>query len=259
MNQPLAHRRKIAIGTWRAPRESAIQTNLQVDLTPITEFIANTKSQAITITHIVGAALARAIALNPETNVRVVFGKVRSFPRVDISFAVDIGDGSDLAQCMVRNADQKNVIEISQELSTKAERLRQYQDENYSRSVSWAKAVPTPLMKPLMMFLSFWNGGLGKKAFGQAGHPLGSAFVSNVGRFQMREAYLAPLPFARTPIYMAIGEAHDAAVVIDGKVEPRLVVIVTVTADHRLIDGAHAGKLIAAFKQFMEKPALLLV
>jgi pyruvate dehydrogenase E2 component (dihydrolipoamide acetyltransferase) len=160
---------------------------------------------------------------------------------------------------MVRNADQKNVIEISQELSTKAERLRQYQDENYSRSVSWAKAVPTPLMKPLMMFLSFWNGGLGKRAFGQAGHPLGSAFVSNVGRFQMREAYLAPLPFARTPIYMAIGEAHDAAVVIDGKVEPRLVVIVTVTADHRLIDGAHAGKLIAAFKQFMEKPALLLV
>lgn len=109
-----------------------------------------------------------------------------------------------------------------------------------------------------MAFFSSWNGGLGRRAFGQPGHPLGSAFISNVGRFEMREAYLAPLPFARTPIYMAIGEIHDAPLAIEGKAQVRKVVIITAVADHRIIDGAHAGKLIKSFKYFLHQPALLM-
>jgi len=108
-----------------------------------------------------------------------------------------------------------------------------------------------------MKFLSLWTGGFGKRAFGQPGHPLGSAFISNVGRFEMQEAYLAPIPFARTPIYLAIGEIHDAPVAVAGKVEVRKVVIITAVADHRLIDGAHAGKLIKSFKSFLLNPPLL--
>lgn len=257
MNAPLEHRRKIAIATWLAPRESRIQTKIQVELSSILEYIEQTKHQAITLTHIVGAALARAIAANPEVNVRVVFGRVKPFPRVDLSFAVDIEGGSDLAQCRIKDADKKSLLEISQELISGAEKLRARSDENYQRSISWAKSIPTPFMKIVMKFLSLWTGGLGKRAFGQPGHPLGSAFISNVGRFEMQEAYLAPLPFARTPIYMAIGEIHDAPVAINGRVEVRKVVIITAVADHRLIDGAHAGKLIKSFKQFLNQPALM--
>jgi pyruvate dehydrogenase E2 component (dihydrolipoamide acetyltransferase) len=113
-------------------------------------------------------------------------------------------------------------------------------------------------MRPLMRFFSLWSGGLGKSLFGQPGHPLGSAFISNVGRFEMREAYLAPLPFARTPIYMAIGEIHDAPLAVDGEVRVRKVVTITATADHRIIDGAHAGKLIKSFKYFLHRPALMM-
>ena len=74
----------------------------------------------------------------------------------------------------------------------------------------------------------------------------------------MQEAYLAPLPFARTPLYMAIGQIHEAPVAIDGKVEVRKVVIITAVADHRLVDGAHAGKLITSFKQYLNQPALMM-
>jgi pyruvate dehydrogenase E2 component (dihydrolipoamide acetyltransferase) len=74
----------------------------------------------------------------------------------------------------------------------------------------------------------------------------------------MREAYLAPLPFARTPIYMAIGEIHDAPLAVDGEVRVRKVVTITATADHRIIDGAHAGKLIKSFKFFLHRPALMM-
>jgi pyruvate dehydrogenase E2 component (dihydrolipoamide acetyltransferase) len=257
MNAPLAHRRKIAIATWLAPRESRIQTKIQVELSAILDYLAQTKNQAITLTHIVGCALARAIAANPEVNVRVVFGRVKPMPRIDLSFAVDIEGGSDLAQCKIKDADKKTLMQISEELIAGAEKLRARSDENYQKSIGWAKSIPTPLMRPVMKFLSLWTGGLGKRAFGQPGHPLGSAFISNVGRFEMQEAYLAPLPFARTPIYLAIGEIHEAPVAVDGKVEVRKVVMITAVADHRLIDGAHAGKLISSFKSFLLNPLLL--
>jgi pyruvate/2-oxoglutarate dehydrogenase complex dihydrolipoamide acyltransferase (E2) component len=259
MNAPLEHRRKIAVATWLAPRESRIQTKIQVELSAILEYLEQTKNQALTITHIVGGALARAIAANPEVNVRVIFGKVKPLPRVDVSFAVDMDNGSDLAQWRIKDADKKTLFEISQELVAGAEKLRARRDENYQKSVSWAKSIPTPFMRPVMKFLSMWTGGLGLRAFGQPGHPLGSAFISNVGRFEMHEAYLAPLPFARTPIYMAIGKIHKAPVVIDDQVEAKQVVIITVVADHRLIDGAHAGKLIRSFSKFLDAPELLAI
>lgn len=258
MSEPLKHRRKIAIATWRAPQEGRIHANIQIDVTQLLEFIASKKHLSITLTHLVGAAMAKAIAANPEVNGRIFLGRFRSFPRIDIGFAVDIESGSDLAPCRVRDADKKSLEEISQELIKGAEKLRSRSDDEYERSITWVKFVPTFLLRPLMSFFSTWNGGLGRRSFGQPGHPLGSAFISNVGRFEMREAYLAPLPFARTPIYMAIGEIHEAPIAVDGKAEVRKVVIITAVADHRIIDGAHAGKLIKSFKSFLLQPALLM-
>lgn len=258
VSAPLKHRRKIALATWRAPRESRIQAKIQVELSEILKFIEERKDQALTLTHLVGAALARAIAANPEVNVRVIFGRVKPMPRIDLSFAVDLESGSDLAQCRIKDADKKTLLEISQELIAGAGKLRAREDENYQRSVIWAKSVPLFLMRPVIKFLSLWSGGLGRRAFGQPGHPLGSAFISNVGRFEMQEAYLAPLPFARTPIYMAIGEIYEAPVAIDGKVVVRKVVTITAVADHRLIDGAHAGKLIKSFKHYLNQPAQMM-
>lgn len=258
MSEPLKHRRKIAIATWRAPHEGRIHANIQVDVTQLLDFIASKKHLSISLTHLVGAAMAKAIAANPEVNGRIFLGKFRSFPRIDIGFAVDIENGSDLAPCRVLNADKKSLEEISQELIEGARKLRARIDAGYERSINWVTFVPALLMRPVMAFFSSWNGGLGKRSFGQPGHPLGSAFISNVGRFEMREAYLAPLPFARTPIYMAIGEIHDAPVAIEGRAEVRKVVIITAVADHRIIDGAHAGKLIKSFKHFLLQPALLM-
>lgn len=258
MSAPLKHRRKIAMATWRAPREARIHAKIQIDLTKIFQFLESKRELSITLTHLAGGALARAIAVNPEVNGRVVFGKFKHFPQIDICFAVDIENGSDLAQCRVQNADKKCLTEISQELIAGSAKIRSRGDEHYERSLAWVRSTPTFLMKPIMKCLSLWSGGLGRRAFGQPGHPLGSAFISNVGRFEMQEAYLAPLPFARTPIYMAIGEIHEAPIAVAGQVEVRKVVTITAVADHRIIDGAHAGKLIKSFKHFFGQPELML-
>jgi pyruvate/2-oxoglutarate dehydrogenase complex dihydrolipoamide acyltransferase (E2) component len=134
VSAPLKHRRKIALATWRAPQESRIHAKITVDLTAILEFLESKKHLSLTLTHLVGGALARAIESHPEVNGRVLFGRVRNFPRIDICFAVDIDDGTDLAQCRVTEANKKTLQEIQADLARGAERLRARLDEGYRRT-----------------------------------------------------------------------------------------------------------------------------
>jgi pyruvate dehydrogenase E2 component (dihydrolipoamide acetyltransferase) len=100
-------------------------------------------------------------------------------------------------------------------------------------------------------------GGLGRRFLGQAGFPLGTAFVSNVGSLGLDEAFLAPLPFARTPVYLAVGAIQDKPVVVDGAVAVRPVVVLVATADHRIVDGAHAGQLAGIVRDLLLHPERL--
>ena len=103
--------------------------------------------------------------------------------------------------------------------------------------------APWWAMRPVMKSASLLVGGLGTPAFGQPGRPLGTGFVSNVGTVGLDEAYLAPLPFARTSVYLAIGAVRDRPVAVDGEVVVRPTTALVATADHRVLDGAHAGRL----------------
>jgi pyruvate dehydrogenase E2 component (dihydrolipoamide acetyltransferase) len=45
--------------------------------------------------------------------------------------------------------------------------------------------------------------------------------------------------------------------VVDGVVVPRPVAVLTATADHRLVDGAHAARLAALLRDALADPARL--
>ena len=108
-----------------------------------------------------------------------------------------------------------------------------------------------------MAAASLVAGGLGKGFVGQPGFPLGTAFVSNVGTLGLDEAFLAPLPLARTPIYLAVGTVQQRAVVVDGLVVARPVLVLVATADHRIVDGAHAGQVTTIVREFLAHPERL--
>ena len=56
-----------------------------------------------------------------------------------------------------------------------------------------------------------------------------------------------------------IQDFYVAKVVKDGKLAVASVMTVTLSADHRAVDGAVGAELLAAFKSYIEKPALMLV
>ena len=85
----------------------------------------------------------------------------------------------------------------------------------------------------------------------------GGFAVSNLGMFGIRQftGVINP-PHAAI---LAVGAGESRAVVRDGKVEAATMMTVTLSCDHRVIDGATGARFLAGFKQFVEEPAAMLL
>lgn len=253
-------RRKIAVATWRPSRDGRLYARIELDATAVLAHVARLRAETgvhVTVTHLVGKAVARAVRAVPEVHARVVFGRIVPFPSCDVAFAVDLETGSDLAPSKVADCDTKPIVQIAQELGHGTAELHGGVDGDFHATNRLVRFVPGWLLRPLLSVVSLVNGGLGLRAFGQPGFPLGSAFVSNVGTLGLDEGFIAPVPFARVPLYVLVGAVREAAVVVDGAVVVRPQLVLTATADHRLVDGAHAGRLAASISRDLLAPDLL--
>ena len=139
----------------------------------------------------------------------------------------------------------------------RAARLRAGQDTAHATTSDIARCVPWFLLRPVVLVASLLNGGLGVGAFGQPAHPLGSLMVTNIGSFGLDEGYVAPVPAARTPLYVCVGAVQDAPMAVAGQVVVRPRLVMTMTADHRIVDGAHAAQLASLVRGYLADPASL--
>ena len=80
----------------------------------------------------------------------------------------------------------------------------------------------------------------------------GSAMVTNVGVFGVDTAFAPFTPIARCPIIVLVTEVKQRPWVVEDRVEPRPVLRLCATFDHRIIDGAHAGHLGAEVRAILE-------
>jgi pyruvate/2-oxoglutarate dehydrogenase complex dihydrolipoamide acyltransferase (E2) component len=250
-------RRRIAVATWRPSTDGRIYARVELDATAMLAYLEQARSVSglrISLTHVVGAALGRAMRAAPELRSRVVLSRILERESCDVGFAVDIDGGYDLAPVKVCGIDRLTPAEVASQLLDGAARLRAGRDRPHRRTSRLVRFTPTWLLRALMPVTGLFVGGFGVAAFGQPGLPLGSAFVSNVGSLGLDEAFLAPLPFARVPLYLAIGSVSDAAMVVDGQVVVRPRLVAVATADHRLIDGAHAGQIMTIMRGLLADP-----
>jgi pyruvate dehydrogenase E2 component (dihydrolipoamide acetyltransferase) len=85
----------------------------------------------------------------------------------------------------------------------------------------------------------------------------GSFAVSNLGMYGVTEfsAIINPPQSA----ILAVGVARKEPVVVDGAIEVGTIMTVTLSADHRVLDGALAAQWLAAFVKHIENPLGMLV
>jgi pyruvate dehydrogenase E2 component (dihydrolipoamide acetyltransferase) len=85
----------------------------------------------------------------------------------------------------------------------------------------------------------------------------GSFAVTNLGMFGTEE-FSAILNPPQSGI-LAVGAAREKAIAVDGALQVAQVMTVTLSADHRAVDGALAAEWMVAFKKAIENPLSLLV
>ncbi|MEA3109039.1 MAG: hypothetical protein QOI88_3644 [Gammaproteobacteria bacterium] len=164
-------------------------------------------------------AWAAALQRVAAANAAWAGDRMLRFKHSDIGVAVAIERG--LITPIIRKAETKSLSAISAEMRELAERARERR------------------LKP-------------------AEYQGGSSAISNLGMYGVREFAAIINPPQAT--ILAVGAARrQAAEKPDGSVGFASVVTVTLSCDHRVVDGALGAELLAAFRGFIEQPVTALV
>jgi pyruvate dehydrogenase E2 component (dihydrolipoamide acetyltransferase) len=84
----------------------------------------------------------------------------------------------------------------------------------------------------------------------------GTFTISNLGMYGI-ERFIAVLNPPQAAI-LAVGSVEDKVVAVDGQPAVRPRMEITLTCDHRAVDGATGAEFLATVKQFLEEPGLAL-
>ncbi len=85
----------------------------------------------------------------------------------------------------------------------------------------------------------------------------GTSAVSNLGMYGIKDFTAVINPPHAT--ILAVGAGEERAIVKNGKIEVAQIMSVTMSCDHRAVDGALGAELIGAFKLLIENPVMMVV
>ncbi|WP_322517085.1 pyruvate dehydrogenase complex dihydrolipoamide acetyltransferase [Rhodopseudomonas palustris] len=85
----------------------------------------------------------------------------------------------------------------------------------------------------------------------------GTTAVSNLGMYGIKDFTAVINPPHAT--ILAVGTGEQRPIVRDGKIEIATMMSVTLSCDHRAVDGALGAELIGAFKTLIENPVMMMV
>ena len=270
--------RKVALSTWGNPTNPTAYGVLELDCARALAYIAKlreTSGEKITLTHLVGKAIALSIAALPEVNGFVSQGRLKLRETVDIFFQVAFFDDevsetglrekpdwtthrkrANLAGAKIQSTDTKSLVEIAKELREKAEAIRADADADTIRSANKLSNLPGPIVGLVMRAAAYLHYDLGfdLTRFGMPDDGFGSCMITNIGVFGL-EVGLAPLfPAGRVPLILTLGAVRDVATVEDGKILAKKRVCIGTAFDHRVMDGYHAGAMARHFRRLFEDP-----
>jgi pyruvate dehydrogenase E2 component (dihydrolipoamide acetyltransferase) len=85
----------------------------------------------------------------------------------------------------------------------------------------------------------------------------GSAAISNLGMYGIKDFAAVINPPHAT--ILAVGAGEERAVVRNGHLAVANLMTVTLSTDHRAVDGALGAELLSAFKLLIENPVMMVV
>ncbi len=162
---------------------------------------------------------ASALALREFPNLNASLDKGEIVRHGEINIGVAVAVEDGLLTAVVNNADAKSIPSISSEVRTMVGRIRE------------GKVRPQDIE--------------------------GSTFtISNLGMFGI-DRFVAIINPPEAGI-LAVGSVREMPVVENGKIIPGSRLPCTLSADHRITDGAEAARWLQVFRKYMQQPLRLL-
>ncbi len=257
--------RSIAGALWGNANSPQILGFDDIDFTEIQRLSKQYKEEFginVTATHFAVRAVAECFKRYPDLNVLRVRGQpmrrktVDVFVQVAVKSETNIGN-ADLSGVKIKNADQKTVVEIAQEIRDRANKVRKGKDKDIEATKKMLNTVPGFVLGKLMKIIDFANFDLEMdlSSIGVKADPFGSAMITNCSSFGVHAGFAPLVPLSRTPLIFLIGRTDDKPVVRDGEITIRPICRSTGTFDHRLLDGYQIGVICSDFKVCMEDPS----
>jgi len=176
--------------------------------------VARNEDNKINITGVVIKATALTLKAMPRFNASLDGDVIKIWRSINIGVAVALADG--LIVPVIREADRKSISEITQEVRDLAGRAR----EN--------KLLPDEVSG-------------------------GTFTVTALGPYRSVD-FFNPIINQPEAAILGLGRMHDAVVALDGVPQVRAAMGLSLTCDHRMLDGAPAAQFLRTLMDYLADP-----
>ena len=251
-------RRPTAMALWSGPSEGYMHAKVEVVVDEALAWIERERERTgtrITITHVVGRAVAEALRQVPELNHRLVSDTLIGHETVDLSFLVGTDTDDDVGWVKVEAVESKSVHALAEELTKQAAQARE--DGLPGRTL--VQRLPIWLLRLGMRIGGWFAGGLGRPLgfAGLSARPFGSVVITSAAAFDLEEVHVARTAFAHVSMNLVICAIRERAVVVDGQVQVRRCLNLCTNSDHRYVDGRHLGRALKIIADAVADPSSL--
>lgn len=259
----LAVHRRIALGTWAPPDDPTVHGTINMPVGPMLAYLDAVQAatgQKVSLTTALAKAMAVVFQEVPDSNVIVRWGRIYLREDIDIFVHVALTDPDtgkhDLSGVTLRNVDQRTLTALAAQLERSVAKVRADKDPAMATTRKRMRVLPQWLMRLSLRFISFlsYTLNIDPTALGTPRDPFGSMGITNVGALGLDTAYVPLVPYTRLPIFLAMGEIRDEAVVVDGALTVATMMGLHATFDHRILDGAHVGHMVGILRRIFADP-----
>ncbi len=256
--------RRLALGTWRPTKDPTVYGTLCLEVDKVLDYIDEYRAKTgrrLTLTHLMARVVGRLLVEMPDANAIVRFGRIYLRQEVSVFFQVAMEDPEtgqiDLSGLVVRDADKRSLSEIADAFDKSAAEVRAGKDEEKEKARKSLARIPGWLIGYVLDLVSFltYTLNLDLRWAGLPKDPFGSVMVTNVGSLGIEQAWAPLVAYSRVPLIIAMGAVQKEAVVDDDdtiRIARRM--HLCVTFDHRILDGAHAGKMSKLVRKWFANP-----
>ncbi len=238
-------RRLMVDGGWLGRQKHLIHGLVEMDVTEARRFIREHRArtgESLSFTAFVMRCLGRAVGENKQMQAYRTWGeKLVIFDDVDVNtmFEVEVNGRKLIRPHIIRAVNKKSLREVHEE-------IRWFQANHAggreASFIEWFVRLPAFIrrfcLKVLFKnprWLKEMNGTVSLTAVGMFGHGGGWG-----------------IPVSNHTLQLTLGGIAEKPALVNGRIENREYLCVTISIDHDVVDGAPAARFVQTLKEFIE-------